>query len=76
MADTVLDWIEELKELEKHFNESVWLHNNHIESLIGDLSCHHLAKKYGIWRVSCPTVFVQDNEDNTYGCRYERCYAF
>ena len=71
-----LKQIEELKQLEDNFNESVWLLNQHIEPLIGDRSCHYLAEKYGIHRASCYTVFVQDNEDDTYGCRHERCRGF
>jgi len=68
--------IKELKKLEDHFNASDWLRNHRVEPLVGDLSCHYLAEKYGIGRASCYTVFVQVNEDDTYGCRHETCHAF
>jgi hypothetical protein len=71
-----LKQIEELKKLEDNYNESGWLLNHNHEPLVGDRSCHYLAEKYGIPRTSCYTVFVQDNEDDTYGCRHERCRAF
>jgi hypothetical protein len=71
-----LQQIEELKQLEDNFNESAWRRNDRIEPLIGDRSCHYLAEKYGILRASCYTVFVQDNGDDTYGCRHKRCHAF
>jgi len=31
---------------------------------------------YGIRGKSCYTVFVEDKQDGTYGCRYERCRDF
>jgi len=67
---------EDLKQLEDIFNKSPWLLDHLLEPVIGDPSCHHLAEEYGICGASCYTVFVQDNEDETYGCRHERCHAF
>ena len=63
----------ELKQLEDDFNESAWLRHHRLEPLVGDSSCHYLAEKYGIRRRSCYTVFVKDNEDDTYACLHERC---
>ena len=72
----VLKQIKELKELEKNLNESVWLLHHLHEPLVGDSDCHYLAEKYGKCRASCYTAFVQDNEDDTYGCRHEKCRGF
>ena len=71
-----LQELEELKQLEEDFNASDWLGNHSIEPLVGDLECHYLAEKYGMDRTSCYTVFVEDNGDETYGCRHERCRGF
>ena len=68
-----LKQIEELEELENDFNESAWLLHHRLEPLVGDPSCHYLAEKYGKQRRSCYTVFVKDNEDDTYECRHARC---
>ena len=68
--------IEELKQLEDNFNRSHWLLHHLLEPLVGDSGCHHLAEKHGMVRRSCYTVFVQENEDYTYGCRHEICHAF
>jgi hypothetical protein len=68
--------LKELRHLEDIFSTSFWLLNDLIEPVIGDAGCHPLAAKYGITRESCYTAFVQDNEDRTYGCRFQQCHNF
>ena len=67
---------QDLKLLEDAFNESDWLLDDLLEPLIGDPACPPLADKYGIPRRSCYTVFVRENEDDTYGCQFESCRAY
>ena len=67
---------EDLAKLEEMFNESPWLLQHLLEPLIGDPNCPEMAETYGITRASCYTVFVELNEDETYGCRFERCHAY
>ena len=67
----------DLKKLEDMFNKFPWLLEQLLEPLVGDPSCPELAETYGITRMSCYTVFVEHNEeDDTYGCRFERCHAY
>jgi hypothetical protein len=70
-----LERCKELRQLEDIFNKSVWLLDDLIEPVIGHPSCPALAEKYGIRGASCYTVFVQVNDDDTYGCHNERCRA-
>jgi len=66
----------ELKQLEDSLNASDWLHNNSIEPLVGDVSCHHPAEKYGVRGQSLFTAFVEEKDGGIYGCVYEPCFAF
>jgi len=66
----------ELITLEDAFNSSRWLTNHDLEPVVGHPTCHRSAEKYGIRGRSCCTAFVEDKEDATYGCQYERCWAF
>ena len=71
-----LNRLKEVKEIEELFNKSAWLCDNLLEPVIGHPTCPQKAAKYGICGASCYTVFVEDNEDGTYGCCYERCHPF
>ena len=54
----------------------MWHYKNDLEPVVGHPDCPELADEYGIAGASCYTVFVEINEDGTYGCRYERCFPF
>jgi len=69
MTPQELQRIEELKQVEKNFNASDWPGNHLIEP------GHRLAWMYGMHRSSIYTVFVQDNGDDTYGCRHDGCHT-
>jgi len=66
----------ELVSLEQHFDSSSWLANHDLEPVVGAPACPRLAERYGIRGKSCFTVFVEDKQNGTYGCRYERCHPF
>ena len=65
----------DLKILENTYNNSEWLQNHDHEPLVGDLDCPALAQEYGISRVSCYSVFLEEI-NATYLCRFERCRGF
>ena len=68
--------MKDLNRLEDLFNKSAWLRDHLLEPVIGHPKCPQEAEQYGIGGASCYTVFVEDNEDGTYGCRHERCHPF
>ena len=67
--------LQDLKILESTYNNSEWLKNHDHEPLIGDPDCPALAQEYGISRVSCYSVFLEEI-NATYLCRFERCRDF
>lgn len=66
----------QLLELERSVNLSGWHANHDHEPVVGDPTCPKFAEEYGIRGQSCYTAFVEDREDGTYACRYERCRGF
>ena len=66
----------EVKELEKAFNESSWLHNHAMEPVIGHPDCPAAAEKHGVRGMPCYTALVQDYGNGRFGCRYEECRRF
>jgi hypothetical protein len=66
--------IKDLAALEETYTESLWVHSNQREPLVGDQSCNHLAQKYGLSRRSCLTVFIDARDDTACKCRFERCF--
>ena len=59
----------ELNQFEDFFNNSAWLRDQLLEPVIGHPKCPLKADKYGIGGASCYAVFVENNEDGTYGRR-------
>ena len=72
----VSEFDQDLLTLERAYNSSEWLATQDHEPVVGDFTCPTSAEKYGIRGKSCYTVFVEDKDNGTYGCRYERCRAF
>ena len=67
--------LQDLEILESTYNNSGWLQSHDHEPLIGDPDCPALAQEYGISRVSCYSVFLEEI-NATYLCRFERCRDF
>jgi hypothetical protein len=67
---------QEVKELERAFNESSWLQNHHLEPPVGHPRCPAAAEVHGICGLSCYTALVKHYKNGAFGCRYEECRMF
>ena len=67
---------ENLQKLENIINASDWLRYNDPEPRIGNPNCPAEADQFGIRGESVFTAFVEDQNNGTYGCKYEPCHAY
>ena len=65
-----------LQKLEKIINSSAWLRDNELEPSIGERDCPAEADPYGARGLSVYMAFITTQDDNAYGCKYERCRAY
>ena len=63
-----------LQKLTKVINASVWLRDHEPEPRIGHPNCPPEAEQYGILGASVYTVFVEVQNEGTYGCKHEKCH--
>jgi hypothetical protein len=66
----------DLEELEMLINVSDWLEANELEPCIGDPSCPEIAEEHGTRGKSLYTAFIDSKDDGSYGCKFERCFAY
>ena len=74
--DQNLQDLQNLQELEKTINASAWLRDNDPEPRIGNPNCPAEADECGVRGESVYTAFVKQQDDGTYGCKYEACRAY
>jgi len=69
---------QDLKALQKAFNETAWLRNHDLEPIVGHPHCPPDAEAHGICGLSCFTAFVKQSEIEIgkWECRFEECRYF
>jgi len=68
---------QDLKALQKVFNNQAWIRNHSLEPVVGHPLCPAGAETHGICGLSCFTAFVKESategEEGKWECRFEAC---